>query len=829
MTATADCSIAATLQTYCCTFGTYTQTVWTDRRNLSWPELTEKLTRHEVGPKEGPSIVPATFRGTRRHKADADQIDVVALDSDCGHTLEEIEAAIRRCRWAAIIHSTHSHLTTSTTVKRTAWDKFNKPCPKGAAHLFLIDKGYLPRVADGACVSDVTDTEVTIKHAPCPKFRIVLRLARPWRAVDFSDQNSANEAWKERIEALAEALGLSHDQSCTDTSRLFYLPRYPGDGRTPVARVIEGADCDIWALPSPEKAPQSSGLFGTGPAIIADTGEFTDPETGEIIDLRQWAKAHGKRFEIVKALKARTPDVFVGYVADAARHHIRCVNEDAHTTAGTDRASFVVNASEANNEGFVYHCRHAHCDGKDRLLFLRLILEQGWLKVADLTNPKFLTVEANAPEAGGKHTQASQQSAERAKIGLPAYTLGELLDDASPMPDDLITPRLLTPGGLLVLAGAPKVGKSDFLIHLLVHAAAGVPFLRFTPPRSLRVFYLQAEIQYHYLRERLRGMQLDAATRAGARDNLLVTPKLRILLDEKGVAAAAAVIRARFGDQPPDIICVDPIRNVFDGGPSGEGENSNTAMLFFLQARIEALRDVVAPECGLILCHHTKKMSKRELAEDPFMALSGASALRSFYTSGLVMYRPDEKRPERELHIELRNGPGFEPMIIDKVGGRWVELDRSGERLVRRDFGERLDAERRRKHDVILQLIYDEARGSKLYTGLHFAEEFENHAGLGSMHTIRERIGVLATKGYIKFVRDARPFGHPPSRSPFGYLCVEGMQFGPPVETVSPDTGEVETTMQGVLPSHYKCSQTGTCLPVENPNVWVYADGESQA
>ena len=73
------------------------------------------------------------------------------------------------------------------------------------------------------------------------------------------------------------------------------------------------------------------------------------------------------------------------------------------------------------------------------------------------------------------------------------------------MPEDIIAPRLLTPGGLLVLGGAPKVGKSDFLISLLVHMAAGVPFLGFTPPRALRVFYLQAEIQYHYLRERHAG------------------------------------------------------------------------------------------------------------------------------------------------------------------------------------------------------------------------------------------------------------------------------------------------------------------------------------
>jgi hypothetical protein len=45
--------------------------------------------------------------------------------------------------------------------------------------------------------------------------------------------------------------------------------------------------------------------------------------------------------------------------------------------------------------------------------------------------------------------------------------------------------------------------------------------------------------------------------------------------------------------------------------------------------------------------------------------------------------------------------------IVDKVDGQWVEIDARSERLIRREHGEKLDAERRRKHDVILQLIYD--------------------------------------------------------------------------------------------------------------------------
>lgn len=426
-----------------------------------------------------------------------------------------------------------------------------------------------------------------------------------------------------------------------------------------------------------------------------------------------------------------------------------------------------------------------------------------------------------------RHGPALERIAVPPMSALPVFTLGALLDDKSPMPDDIIAPRLLTPGGMLVLGGAPKVGKSDFLISLLVHMAAGVPFLGFAPSRPLRIFYLQAEIQYHYLRERLQAIRIEPTLLAAARDNLVATPKVRMLLDAGGVGLTIAAVRAHYGHGAPDILCIDPIRNLFDGGPDGGGENDNTAMLFFLQERVEALRDAVAPDAGLILCHHTRKITKKQLVEDPFMALSGAGSLRSFYTSGVIMHRPDEDRPERMLHFELRNGPGIEPMIVDKADGRWIAIDRSETRLVRREFGEKLDAERARKHDVILQLLFDEAEAGRLYTALQFAESFENQAGLGGKDTIRERISVLATKGFIKFVRDGAPFGLPTSRSKFGYLCVEGMAFPTGEETADPDTGEVVPVRIPVFPSTYKCPQSGAALPVENPLVWVYQTEET--
>jgi hypothetical protein len=46
-----------------------------------------------------------------------------------------------------------------------------------------------------------------------------------------------------------------------------------------------------------------------------------------------------------------------------------------------------------------------------------------------------------------------------------------------------------------------------------------------------------------------------------------------------------------------------------------------------------------------------------------------------------------------------------------------------------------------------------------------------------------------------------------------------------PLEVTDDATGEVTTSARPVYPSHFKCAQSGACLDVENPTVWVYPEG----
>jgi putative DNA primase/helicase len=398
---------------------------------------------------------------------------------------------------------------------------------------------------------------------------------------------------------------------------------------------------------------------------------------------------------------------------------------------------------------------------------------------------------------------------------LPSYSIAEFIKDTSPMPEDLITPRLLTPGGMLLIGGAPKVGKSDFLINFLIHMAAGKSFLGLRPPRPLRIFYLQAEIGYHYMRERIKKLAICEATIFKASQNLIATSRVQMILNDNGVEATYRTIKHYFANQPPDILCIDPIRNLFDGGNENGSENDNNAMLFFLQNRIEKLRSIINPEMGIILCHHTKKIKKKEVEEDPFQAFSGAGSLRSFYSSGLILHRPDEMEAKIHLYFELRNGSAIPRKIVEKVDNKWTELNPFSERLIKQDYGEKLDAERDRKADVILQIIEQEALKGKLYTSAQFAEAFENKTSLGGLKTITDRISVLSTKGFIKFIKNGKKYGFESTRSRYGLMCIQHMKFK-----------DMSGNLIDVLPTHYKCVSTGAIFPVENDQVWVLQDEE---
>lgn len=392
-----------------------TQKVWKEVRSYDWAGLQALLTDHQPGAKDGSCLTPATFSGQSRRNQDAVRIGVIMLDSDSGAPLAEIQAAMVARGWCAAIASTHSHLGTQTRSKRGAYETWCAqhdldPCGTETPTRFLTAGRHMrPEIAAGASIVGQDEAVVTFSHQPCPRFRVTLPLARPWVAEAFNTSKEGIDAWRRAYEATAAALRMEYDRSCADPARLFYLPRFPEHGPAPETAVLEEEWVDIFALPwaeretshKPKAEPgngrrrrrkgqqdeQSEEAANPAFGLSAKIG-FSDPDTGETIDLRRWAARSGKYFLLASALRARAPSVLRDRLADGRRQHILCPNGEAHTSPDADFATFVCDAGDGDGaKGFVAHCMHSHCKGHDRLMLLQEMLQKRWLRIEDLRDP----------------------------------------------------------------------------------------------------------------------------------------------------------------------------------------------------------------------------------------------------------------------------------------------------------------------------------------------------------------------------------------------------------------------------------------------------------
>ncbi|WP_265031306.1 AAA family ATPase [Wolbachia endosymbiont (group A) of Tiphia femorata] len=248
------------------------------------------------------------------------------------------------------------------------------------------------------------------------------------------------------------------------------------------------------------------------------------------------------------------------------------------------------------------------------------------------------------------------------KENVSAFSVKQYLGDKSPIPKDIISPRILTPGGLLVFGGTPNVGKTDFLISWLANMSAGVPFFDMVPAKPLKIFYLQTDVGYHYMRERLQQLKIDNKLLNLVENNFAITSDANLLLDENNISKVYNTVKQFFNPAEVDVIVIDSLRNVFNY----RNENDNDVMYAFLQEKVERLRSAINPNAGVILTHNVNKKLPKE---NPFQSLSGASSLRNVYTSGILMLKPIEEENIRQLMFESKNGQSLPTKFISKIDG----------------------------------------------------------------------------------------------------------------------------------------------------------------
>ena len=188
---------------------------------------------------------------------------------------------------------------------------------------------------------------------------------------------------------------------------------------------------------------------------------------------------------------------------------------------------------------------------------------------------------------------------------LPRKPLAELkTPDWTNDTTELIRKRFLYKGGMMMLCGPTGVGKSSFVMQLMMHLAVGRPLFDITPGRTyetgMNILLVQAENDEGDLAEMRDGVlagceafsEIDRRNACSRIDVVTLTDKTR--------EAFALELGALVNEKPLDLVVVDPAF-AYLGGDS----NSQKDVSHFMRELLNPL--VKASNIGLVLVHHTNK------------------------------------------------------------------------------------------------------------------------------------------------------------------------------------------------------------------------------
>lgn len=463
-------------------------------------QFTAALRDHKVGPKDGPCFLQGESANGARKAVAMMSNYILGVDLDSGAPLADVMQTIQKHGLEAVIYTTHSHLKDTSVIKRDDfWKKMDTTSSSDIDLLrdYLVSyKGVLPEiVADLEVLDDAHHGEegvvILVKHNPMPKFRAVFPLKEPFVfAKRGGSQKDAIAEWKERYAGFCTELGLFFDEKCVDPARLFYLPRHAKGDSAFGSWLILGDSLDLDKFDRVKISRKRRGPAGARNAFTDASdgagGSSGDDEADRYIfgnlNLRGWASKHASRFEIESMLE----DVVGGDFIREDRGgkpgvHVECPFESEHSSFG-GAGTFVVNASDNIEEGydggFTFTCTHNACSGRDRLDFIKELLEQEVITPADLKNKEYLIeLEDDEEEEDEderddrvRDDRSSRQVSRRAADHVDdTRDVGEDEDDADDFGDDELSmckafnrryAVIRTSGGVRILV-EPRDGNED--------------------------------------------------------------------------------------------------------------------------------------------------------------------------------------------------------------------------------------------------------------------------------------------------------------------------------------------------------------------------------
>jgi len=363
--------------------------------------LIHQFTKHQIGKKDGLAVVLADMVPGQRTKKTIKTCTAIGLDIDTGTPSAVVDKAIAKLGCLAIRATTHSHGKRSSEISKDEILKFHPGADEITSEMireFLREKKHWDRsIIDSVEFVEEDHTEkgivCRISHVEMDKHRVIVPLLHPYVIADQGrTQLEAVAKWGKVPAALATKLQVPFDRSCTDPSRLYYLPRHD-KGRPFEISLFGGPLFDLASLALDNEFDAIASEFEKA----AKGGSKSVTPEGRA--LGRWWKKYAHGFQIMDVIDQYAPEKKRSKASSG--YNIECPFDEDHSNASdrSDQACFAVNAAEGGNEFFLVSCRHAGCQDKTANDMLGKMLKDEWFEATAIEDPNFniAVIEEDGP------------------------------------------------------------------------------------------------------------------------------------------------------------------------------------------------------------------------------------------------------------------------------------------------------------------------------------------------------------------------------------------------------------------------------------------------
>lgn len=378
------------------------------------------LARHPVGKeKEGMCIVLGESVGRSRKAKAMSTMYATGLDIDSGASLDAVLNRIEELGIFCVAYTTFSHGKRGLDLPRD--EVLRKLKVSGDLSLDQIKQylrehskdRYEEHFLEGLTIlhqkkQTTKGIVVRLDSPSLDKFRLIFPLAEPVHLIDLADtQAESLTVWENKVTGLARnLLGVHFDTSCTDPSRLFFLPRHPKDGEWG-SYVVRGRPLTFDEIEPMKKSLYTSKRDDQNPFEMAG-GENEDKPPMALapsgMSLNAWHTRVKDRFQIADLLESYCSDKIrvAGGEAEGSVH-IECPFEHEHSEEG-GTACMAINALDSESEFWTWFCHHDSCQSRHKLEFVEEALRQNWFDESLLEDEEFVMdagEEEPEPDADG--------------------------------------------------------------------------------------------------------------------------------------------------------------------------------------------------------------------------------------------------------------------------------------------------------------------------------------------------------------------------------------------------------------------------------------------